>query len=130
MNTPQDLIYTDSHEWLRREADGTVTIGITDHAQDQLGDVVFVQNPELGRHVTKGEACGVIESVKAAADIAAPISGEIVALNETLADAPEKINEDPYSAWLFRIRPSNAGELSGLLDAAAYQKIAADASNP
>lgn len=125
MKTPETLQYTDSHEWVRREADGTVTVGITDHAQDQLGDVVFVQNPEPGRKVTKGEECGIIESVKAAADIYAPLSGEIVAVNEALADAPERINEDPYSAWLFRIRPSDASELEGLLSAQAYEAVAA-----
>ncbi len=122
MKTPDDLKYTEAHEWVRQEADGTVTVGITDHAQDQLGDVVFVQHPETGRRVTKGEECGVIESVKAAADIYAPVSGEIVASNAELADAPEQINRDPYAAWLFRIRPSDAGELAGLLDARAYEK--------
>jgi glycine cleavage system H protein len=122
MKTPDDLKYTEAHEWVREEADGTVTVGITDHAQDQLGDVVFVQHPDTGRRVTKGEECGVIESVKAAADIYAPVSGEIVASNAELADAPEQINRDPYSAWLFRIRPSDAGELAGLLDAKAYEK--------
>jgi glycine cleavage system H protein len=125
MKTLPNLEYTDTHEWLRREPDGTITVGITDHAQDQLGDIVFVQNPELGRHVKKGEDCGVIESVKAAADIAAPLSGEIVAANETLSDSPEQINEDPYAAWLFRLRPTDESELAGMLDAAAYEKIAA-----
>lgn len=125
MNTPDNLKYTEAHEWVRQEADGTVTVGITDHAQDQLGDVVFVQHPETGRSVTKGEECGVIESVKAAADVYAPLSGEIVAANAELADTPEKINQDPYAAWLFRIKPSDAGELASLLDAAAYAKIAA-----
>jgi len=124
MKTPENLKYTDSHEWVRQEADGTVTIGITDHAQGQLGDVVFVDNPKPGRTVTKGEECGVIESVKAAADIYAPLSGEIVAANDELADQPEKINADPYGAWMFRIKPSDPGELSGLLDAAAYEKVA------
>ena len=122
MRTPEDLKYTEAHEWVREEADGTVTVGITDHAQDQLGDVVFVQHPDTGRRVTKGEECGVIESVKAAADIYAPVSGEIVASNAGLADAPEQINRDPYAAWLFRIRPSDAGELASLLDAKAYEK--------
>ena len=125
MKTPQDLKYTQSHEWIRQEADGTVTVGITDHAQDQLGDVVFVEAPKPGRMVKKGEECGVIESVKAAADIYAPVSGEIVAANEALADEPEKVNEDAYAAWMFRIKPSDASELAGLLDAAAYEKVAA-----
>ena len=124
MSTPENLKYTDSHEWLRQEDDGTVTVGITFHAQDMLGDVVFVQTPEPGKRFDKGAEVGVIESVKAAADIYAPISGEIVAANEEVADAPEKLNEDPYGAWLFRMKPDNAGELGGLLDAAAYRKVA------
>jgi glycine cleavage system H protein len=124
MNTPQNLKYTESHEWVRQEADGTVTVGITDHAQAQLGDVVFVENPQPGSSVKKGDECGVIESVKAAADIYAPISGEIVAANEELTDEPGKINSQPYEAWMFRIKPSDPGELSKLLDAAAYGKIA------
>src|ERR1700730_13087164 len=124
MNTPDNLKYTDSHEWVKEEADGTLSVGITFHAQDQLGDVVFVENPVPGRKVKKGEECGVIESVKAAADIYAPLSGEIVATNGELADAPEKINEDPYAAWMFRIRPDDPSELAGLLDAAGYEKVA------
>ena len=126
MTTPNELKYTESHEWIRQESDGTVTIGITDHAQQQLGDVVFVEPPAAGRQVKKGEECGVVESVKAAADIYAPISGEIVAANAELADAPEKINQDPYGAWMFRIRPSDPGELAGLLDASGYDKVAAE----
>jgi glycine cleavage system H protein len=124
MTTPDNLKYTKSHEWVKQEADGTATVGITFHAQSQLGDVVFVENPAVGRKVKQGEECGVIESVKAAADIYAPLSGEIVAANGELADAPEKINQDPYTAWMFRIKPGNPAELAGLLDAAAYQKIA------
>lgn len=124
MNTPDNLKYTSTHEWVRTEADGTLTIGITDHAQQQLGDVVFVEPPAPGRAVKKGEECAVIESVKAAADIYAPVSGEIVAANTNLADAPESINGSPYEAWLFRIKPSDTGELSDLLDAAAYNKVA------
>ena len=124
MNNPENLKYTDSHEWVKQESDGTVTIGITNHAQQQLGDVVFVESPQPGRTVKKGEECGVIESVKAAADIYAPISGEVVASNSELADAPEKINQDPYGAWMFRLKPSDTGELANLLDAAAYQKVA------
>ena len=125
MNTPDNLKYTDSHEWVKEEADGTVTVGITFYAQDQLGDVVFVESPAPGRKVKKGEECGVIESVKAAADIYSPLSGEIVAANDALADAPEKINEDPYGAWMFRLKPDNPAELGSLLDAAAYDKVAA-----
>jgi glycine cleavage system H protein len=122
MNTPDTLKYTEAHEWVRQESDGTFTVGITDHAQSELGDVVFVQNPQLGRSVRKGEEVGVIESVKAAADIYAPLSGEIVAINEALADAPEKINEDPYAAWMFRLKPADPAELASLLDAQAYSK--------
>lgn len=124
MSTPEHLKYTASHEWVRRESDGTVTIGITDHAQEMLGDVVFVDNPAPGRKLRQGEECGVIESVKAAADIYAPVSGEIVAANAELGDAPEKVNQDPYSAWMFRIKPDDPAEIDALLDAAAYQKIA------
>jgi len=124
MTTPDNLKYTSSHEWVRLEADGTATVGITFHAQEMLGDVVFVENPAVGRKVAKGEECGVIESVKAAADIYAPLSGEIVAANPELADAPEKINQDPYAAWMFRVKPSVPGEPGELLDAAAYQKLA------
>ena len=124
MTTPDNLKYTKSHEWIRQEADGTVTVGITFHAQDLLGDVVFVETPAPGRKVRQGEECGVIESVKAAADIYAPLSGEIVEVNNELADAPEKINQDSYAAWMFRIKPGNPAELAGLLDAAAYRKIA------
>jgi glycine cleavage system H protein len=123
MTAPENLKYTDSHQWVREEPDGTVSVGITDHAQDQLGDVVFVQNPAPGRHVKQGDECGVIESVKAAADIHAPISGEIVAANAELEDTPEKINQDPYGAWLFRMRPENPAELSALLDAAGYEAV-------
>ncbi|MGE0557638.1 MAG: glycine cleavage system protein GcvH [Burkholderiales bacterium] len=124
MSTPEHLKYTASHEWVRRESDGTVTIGITDHAQEMLGDVVFVDNPAPGRKLRQGEECGVIESVKAAADIYAPVSGEIVAANAELGDAPEKVNQDPYSAWMFRMKPGDPAEIDALLDAAAYQKIA------
>jgi glycine cleavage system H protein len=124
MSTPEHLKYTSSHEWVRREADGTVSIGITQHAQEQLGDVVFVDNPQPGRKVKQGEECGIIESVKAAADIYAPISGEIVAANAELSDAPEKINQDPYAAWMFRIKPDDPAQIDALLDAAGYRKVA------
>lgn len=124
MTTPDNLKYTKSHEWVRREADGTATVGVTFHAQEMLGDVVFVETPAAGRKVKQGEACGVIESVKAAADLYAPLSGEIVSANGELANNPEKVNQDPYAAWMFRIRPDNPAELAGLLDAAAYQTIA------
>jgi glycine cleavage system H protein len=124
MTTPDNLKYTSSHEWVRQEADGTVSVGITFHAQEMLGDVVFVENPTVGRRLKQGEECGVIESVKAAADIYAPLSGEIVAANAELSDAPEKVNQDPYTAWMFRIKPDDPAAIAALLDARAYQKIA------
>lgn len=124
MSTPENLKYTNSHEWARQEGDGTVTVGITFHAQEMLGDVVFVQAPKVGRKLKQGEECGVIESVKAAADIYAPLGGEVVAANTELADAPEKVNQDPYGAWMFRIKPDDPAKLATLLDAAAYRKIA------
>lgn len=122
MNIPSDLRYTATHQWVKAEPDGTVTVGITDHAQEQLGDVVFVQPPELGSRVTRGDTCAVVESVKAASDIPAPVSGEIVGINAQAGDAPEMLNREPYRAWLFRIRPSDSSELAQLLDAAAYER--------
>ncbi len=124
MSHPEHLKYTSSHEWLRRESDGTVSVGITQHAQEMLGDVVFIENPGLGRRVQQGEACGVIESVKAASDIHAPVAGEIVAANAELSDAPEQVNAAPYAAWMFRIQPDDPAQINALLDAAAYQNIA------
>ena len=124
MTTPANLKYTKSHEWVKQEADGTVTVGITHHAQELLGDLVFVETPAVGRQLKQGEECAVVESVKAAADVFAPVSGEVVAVNAELADAPEKINQDAYGAWMFKLKPSAAGELAGLLDAVAYQAIA------
>jgi glycine cleavage system H protein len=121
---PGDLRYTDAHEWVRDLGDGVVRVGITDHAQEQLGDIVFVEAPEVGRKVAAGEAVGVVESVKAASDIYAPIAGEIVAANADLSSAPEKVNEDAYGAWIYRIKPASAGDLDKLLDAAAYEKAA------
>jgi glycine cleavage system H protein len=120
MNTPANLKYTASHEWIKTEADGTVTVGITDHAQEALGDVVFLELPEVGRVVKAGEAVAVIESVKAASDIYAPVSGEIIETNSAAVDAPESVNADAYAAWLFKIKPSDAAEAGNLLDAAAY----------
>jgi glycine cleavage system H protein len=125
MHSPENLKYTETHEWVKPEADGTVSIGITFHAQDQLGDVVFVEPPAVGRKLQQSEECGVIESVKAAADIYAPLSGEVIAANAELADAPEKINQAPYEAWLFRLKPADPAQLQALLDAAAYDKVAA-----
>ena len=126
MNVPKDLRYTESHEWTRRESDGTVSVGITDHAQEQLGDIVFVEPPQVGRKLAKGESVGVVESVKAASDIYAPIAGEVVAANADLSGAPEKVNEDAYGAWMYRIKPSNPADLDQLLDAAAYEKVASE----
>ena len=126
MNVPKDLRYTESHEWLKREADGTVAIGITDHAQEQLGDIVFVEPPKPGRKVKAGEAVGVVESVKAASDIYAPIAGEVVAANDALSKAPEQVNADAYAAWMFRIKPEDPAAIDRLLDAAAYEKSASE----
>ncbi len=126
MNIPADLRYTSSHEWLRRESDGTITIGITDHAQGQLGDLVFVELPAVGRKVAAGEACAVVESVKAASDVYAPIAGTIVARNDAVPAAPEAVNQDAYAAWLFRIRPADAGAMDSLLDARGYQAVIGD----
>lgn len=120
MSTPDNLKYTASHEWIKTEADGTLTIGVTDHAQEALGDVVFLELPEAGRVVKAGEAVAVIESVKAASDIYAPVSGEVIESNAAAVDAPESVNADAYAAWLFKIKPADAAELGKLLDAAAY----------
>jgi len=126
MNIPADLKYTPSHEWIKQEADGTVTIGITDHAQEALGDIVFLELPEPGLLVKVGEECAVVESVKAASDIYAPLAGEVVARNEDAMGAPESVNQDAYAAWLFRLKPANPADLGLLLDAAAYEKVAAE----
>lgn len=123
-NIPADLKYTESHEWLRLEADGTVTVGITDHAQEALGDLVFVELPAVGAHFDAGKELAVVESVKAAADVYAPLSGTITAVNQEAADAPESVNRDAYAAWLFQMKPDNAADFEGLLDAAAYQGVA------
>ena len=123
MNTPANLKYTKSHEWARLTDDGLVEVGITDHAQEALGDIVFLDLPEAGRIVKAGEEIAVVESVKAASDIYAPIAGEIVAANSAASDAPESVNTDAYTAWLFKIRPANAADLDQLLDAAAYAGV-------
>jgi glycine cleavage system H protein len=123
MSNPAELKYHESHTWLQAGADGIATVGITAHAQEQLGDVVYVQQPAVGSTVTQGEACGVIESVKTAADVHAPASGVVTEVNAALEDAPESVNADPYAAWLFRIRLGNAAELALLLDAPAYEKV-------
>ncbi len=118
-NTPNDLKYAETHEWVRVNDDGTVTVGITDYAQEKLGDVVFVETPEPGREVAAAEAVAVVESVKAASDIYSPVSGQVAEANEALADSPELVNQDPYGdGWLFRIKTSDA--LDGFLDSSAY----------
>ncbi len=119
-NIPADLKYTESHEWIRTETDGTLTIGITDHAQDALGDLVFIELPEVGKSFAAQENCVVLESVKAASDAYAPVAGEIVAVNTPLADAPETLNSAPYEAWLFKMKPAAGASLAGLLDAEGY----------
>ncbi len=120
---PSDLRYLDSHEWARLESDGTVTVGISDHAQAALGDLVFVEVPEVGKTLSKGGAAAVVESVKAASDVYSPISGEVTAANDALGSAPELVNQDPYGkGWLFKLKPGNKSELDQLLDAAAYEK--------
>lgn len=120
--TPSDLKYTKSHEWARVLEDGRVEVGITDHAQEMMGDMVFVDVPEVGRQVAAGDECAVVESVKAASDVYAPVSGEIVETNALLTDAPELVNTQPYGdGWIYRIRPSDAAEIGGLLDATAYE---------
>ena len=126
MKTPKDLRYTASHEWVRRESDGTLAIGITDHAQEQLGDIVFVEAPQVGRKVSAGEAVGVVESVKAASDIYAPVAGEIVGANAELGGEPQRVNEDAYASWMYRIKPANPADLDAMLDSAAYEKVAAE----
>lgn len=123
-NIPADLKYTRSHEWLRREADGSLTVGITDHAQEALGDLVFVELPEVGAHFDAEQELAVVESVKAAADVYAPIAGTVTEVNQAAADAPESVNQDAYAAWLFKMKPDNAADFDGLLDAAAYQGVA------
>lgn len=123
MSIPNDLRYTKSHEWVKLEANGIATIGITQHAQELLGDMVFVQTPGVGSKLEPGEDCAVVESVKAAADVYAPIAGEVTAVNPELETTPEKINQDAYAAWLFKLKPVNHADVNNLLDAAAYQKM-------
>ena len=120
MKTPEQLKYTQTHEWIRREADGTLAIGISDHAQEVLGDIVFLELPPVGKRYAQGEACAVIESVKAASDINMPVAGVVVAANDGLAKAPEQVNADAYGAWMFKLKPAAAADLGGLMDAAAY----------
>jgi len=126
MSIPADLKYTQTHEWLKQEADGTVSVGITFHAQEALGDIVFLELPDAGRTVKAGEECAVVESVKAASDIYAPIAGEVVAKNEDAIAAPESVNQDCYAAWLFKLKPANPVDVATLLDAVAYAKVEAE----
>jgi glycine cleavage system H protein len=123
MSNPSNLKYTASHEWVKTETDGTITIGITQHAQELLGDMVFVEAPAAGRKLKAKEECAVVESVKAAADVYAPVSGEVIAANSELDSAPEKINSDPYGAWIFKMNPDNVADIAALLDATSYQAI-------
>lgn len=124
MSLPTDRKYAASHEWAQLNADGTVTIGITEFAQDALGDLVFVELPDVGRTLAAGEACAVVESVKAASDVYAPIAGEVVETNAAVVDAPESINAAAFDAWLFKVKPANVAELDGLMDAVAYEAAA------
>jgi glycine cleavage system H protein len=124
MNIPENLKYTRSHEWVRVEADGTVTVGITDHAQELLGDLVFVELPEVGKELAAEQEAAVVESVKAASDVYAPIAGTVTEVNASLPGTPEAVNQDAYAAWLFRMKPANAADLDALLDAAAYAACA------
>ena len=122
MSIPADLKYTESHEWVRTEADGTLTVGITDHAQEALGDIVFFEVQQLGQTVSAGDTVAVIESVKAASDIYAPVSGEIIEANQNVADTPDAVNTAPYDNWLFKIKPAADASLDRLIDADAYGK--------
>ncbi|RQW76897.1 MAG: glycine cleavage system protein GcvH [Methylococcus sp.] len=123
---PHDLKYTETHEWVHQEADGTLTVGITDHAQEALGDLVYIELPEVGRHVEARKEFIVVESVKAASDVYAPVSGTVTEINEDLATAPESVNQDAYAAWLVRLQPDNPADVDALLDAEGYL-AAADA---
>lgn len=120
MNVPADLKYTASHEWVRSEPDGTLSMGITDHAQEALGDLVFIELPAVGRALKAGEACAVVESVKAASDVYAPVAGTVIAVNDVVVASPEKVNADAYGNWLYRLKPADPADAAKLLDAAAY----------
>ena len=120
--TPKELKYTRSHEWVKVETDGTLTVGITDHAQGLMGDMVYVELPEAGRKVEANKECAVVESVKAASDVYTPLAGEVVAANAALKEEPGRLNKDPYGAWLFRLKPAEGTDLAKLLDAAAYRR--------
>lgn len=125
-NAPKDLKYTKSHEWVKTEADGTVTVGITDHAQDLMGDMVYVELPEVGAMVNAEEDCAVVESVKAASDVYAPVTGQVTAVNADVTGSPEVLNKDPYGkGWLMRIKPSDPADVKKLMDASAYEQLVA-----
>ena len=127
-NVPEELRYTKSHEWIRVEDDGSITVGITDHAQEQMGDLVYVELPEVGRNVGGSEELVVIESVKAASDVYTPVAGEVTEVNDVLTDAPEMVNSDPYGdGWLFKLAPTDPGDLNDMMDAHEYTEHAADA---
>jgi len=126
MNVPANLKYTKSHEWVRAEADGTITVGITDHAQDLLGDLVFIDLPDVGQELAAGQESAVVESVKAAADVYAPLAGVVTEVNPAAADTPEIVNQDAYAAWLFKMKPANLKDLDALLDAEGYLASAGD----
>jgi len=126
MNVPAHLKYTKSHEWIRAEADGTITVGITEHAQDLLGDLVFIDLPDVGKELVAEQEAVVVESVKAAADVYAPVTGTVTEVNTAVADAPESVNQDAYAAWLFKMKPANAADVDTLLDAAAYLACAGE----
>jgi glycine cleavage system H protein len=123
MNIPADLKYTRNHEWVRAEADGTITVGITDHAQELLGDLVFVELPDVDVEFAAEQEVAVVESVKAASDVYAPLTGTIVEVNQTAVDTPEVVNQDAYAAWLFKMKPADSGDLGALLDATAYRQV-------
>ena len=126
MNVPANLKYTKSHEWVRVEGDGTITVGITDHAQELLGDLVFVELPDVGKEFTAEQEAAVVESVKAASDVYAPVAGTVTAVNTSVSDSPEAVNQDAYAAWLFKMKPASIAEVDALLDANAYAAAAAE----
>ena len=129
-NIPDDLKYTKTHEWVKQEADGSLTVGITDHAQGLLGDMVFIELPEAGTDYNTGDDCAVVESVKAASDVYCPVSGEITEINEAIVEAPEIVNQDPFGdGWLFKLKPADAGEVEDLLNAESYKELAEEESH-
>ena len=126
MNVPANLKYTKSHEWVRVEGDGTITVGITDHAQELLGDLVFVELPDVGKEFVAEQEAAVVESVKAASDVYAPVAGTVTAVNTSVSDSPEAVNQDAYAAWLFKMKPASVADVDALLDATAYAAAAAE----